>query len=35
MNDVYNVRVGDMLYNDKAYRGDEMVKSNIIAIIYK
>ena len=35
MNEVYNVRIGDMLYNDKAYRGNEMVKANIIAIIYK
>lgn len=40
MNDVYNFRIGDMIYNDRAYpqgavSADDSVKANIVAIIYK
>ena len=36
MNEVYNLRIGDMLYNDKAYGEAGGVESaNIVGIIYK
>jgi len=35
MNEVYNLRIGDMLYNNKAYFKDNEEKANIVAIIYK
>ena len=36
MNDVYNFRIGDMIYNDKAYgESDVPERANIVAIIYK
>ena len=36
MNEVYNLRIGDMLYNDRAYGADGKVeKANIVGIIYK
>tara|TARA_Y100000114_G_scaffold77768_1_gene71543 strand:- start:424 stop:720 length:297 start_codon:yes stop_codon:yes gene_type:complete len=36
MNEVYNLRIGDMLYNDKAYdTSSTPVQANIVAIIYK
>ena len=36
MNDVYNLRIGDMIYNDKAYgECDVAVSANIVAIVYK
>ena len=37
MNEVYNLRIGDMIYNDKAYAEGSSApeKANIVAIIYK
>ena len=36
MNEVYNLRIGDMLYNDKAFGTAGKVESaNIVGIIYK
>jgi hypothetical protein len=36
MNDVYNLRIGDMIYNDKAYGASGTPESaNIVAIVYK
>ena len=37
MNEVYNLRIGDMIYNDKAYAAGAAApeKANIVAIIYK
>ena len=36
MNDVYNLRIGDMIYNDKAYGVNDVPESaNIVAIVYK
>ena len=36
MNEVYNLRIGDMLYNDKAYGpGGEVESANIVGIVYK
>lgn len=35
MNEVYNLRVGDMLFNDRCYRGDKEESANIVAVIYK
>ena len=36
MNEVYNLRIGDMLYNDKAYdTTGEVESANIVGIIYK
>ena len=36
MNDVYNLRIGDMIYNDKAYGESDVPESaNIVAIVYK
>ena len=36
MNEVYNLRIGDMLYNDKAYgTAGEVESANIVGIIYK
>ena len=36
MNEVYNLRIGDMLYNDKAYgTAGEVEKANIVGVIYK
>ena len=36
MNEVYNLRIGDMLYNDRAYGEDNKVeKANIVGVIYK
>ena len=37
MSDVYNLRIGDMLYNNKSYdeQGEVVNNANIVAIIYK
>ena len=36
MNDVYNLRIGDMIYNDQAYgESDVPERANIVAVIYK
>ena len=36
MKEVYNLRIGDMLYNDRAYGdGNKIEKANIVGIIYK
>ena len=36
MNEVYNLRIGDMLYNDRAYgEGNKIEKANIVGVIYK
>lgn len=35
MNEVYNLRIGDMLFNSRSYRGDQCEKANIVAVIYK
>ncbi len=36
MNEVYNLRIGDMLYNDRAHGPDGEVESaNIVGVVYK
>lgn len=35
MKEIYSLRIGDMLWNDRAYKGSEEVKANIVGIIYK
>lgn len=36
MNEVYSLRIGDMLFNDRAYSTtSEEVKANIVGIVYK
>ena len=35
MNNVYNIRIGDMIYNTKSYNGDEAEDANVIGIVYK
>ena len=35
MNEVYSLRIGDMLFNERAYSMSEEVKANIVGIVYK